>query len=72
MYLLGKSSYSFKWIISEVVYIGVIHPEHVRLSRMMLEAGKHVLCEKPLAESWEECRKVIDFARERKLLLVEV
>ena len=38
----------------------------------MLEAGKHVVCEKPLAATWEECKKVLDFAREKKLLFIEV
>ncbi|VDI69118.1 dihydrodiol dehydrogenase / D-xylose 1-dehydrogenase (NADP) [Mytilus galloprovincialis] len=55
----------------EIVYIGVIHTEHVRLSMMMLEAGKHVVCEKPLAPTWQECKKVLDYAKEKKLLFLE-
>jgi predicted dehydrogenase len=39
---------------------------------MMLEAGKHVMCEKPLAPTWEECKKVLDFAKEKNLLFMEV
>lgn len=55
----------------EIVYIGVIHTEHVRLSLMMLNAGKHVVCEKPLAASWEECKKVLDSAKEKNLFFLE-
>lgn len=54
------------------MYIGVINTEHVRLSLMMLEAGKHVICEKPLAPSWKECKKVMDFAKKKKLFFIEV
>ncbi len=32
----------------EVVYIGTINPTHLELTKMMLGAGKHVLCEKPI------------------------
>lgn len=62
----------FEILFTEIVYIGVIHTEHVRLSMMMLEAGKHVVCEKPLAPTWQECKKVLDYAKEKKLLFLEV
>ena len=35
------------------------------------EAGKHILCEKPLAISVEECKKMIDAAKANNVLLVE-
>jgi dihydrodiol dehydrogenase / D-xylose 1-dehydrogenase (NADP) len=55
-----------------VVYIGSSHTEHVRLSLMMLNAGKHVLCEKPLAESAAEVKMVNAVAKEKKLFFMEV
>lgn len=55
----------------EVVYIGSSHTEHVRLSLMMLNAGKHVLCEKPLAESAAEVKMVNAVAKEKKLFFME-
>ena len=35
------------------------------------EAGKHILCEKPLAVTAEECRLMIDAAKSNNVLLVE-
>ena len=35
------------------------------------EAGKHVLCEKPLAVSAEECQRMIDAANANSVVLVE-
>jgi predicted dehydrogenase len=37
--------------------------EHGRLARLALEAGKHVLVEKPMATSLEEARALVDAAR---------
>ena len=39
---------------------------------MALNHGKHVLCEKPLAMNYAEAKDMIDFAREKKLFLMEV
>ena len=39
---------------------------------MALNHGKHVLCEKPLAMKYTEAKEMIDFAREKKLFLMEV
>ena len=35
------------------------------------EAGKHILCEKPLSTTVEECKKMIDAAKANNVLLVE-
>jgi len=35
------------------------------------EAGKHILCEKPLAVSTKECRRMIDAANSNNVVLVE-
>ena len=48
----------------EAVYIPLPNHLHVPWSIRAAEAGKHVLCEKPVATSVEECRKLIA-ARDR-------
>ena len=35
------------------------------------EAGKHILCEKPLATSAKDCQRMIDAARSNNVVLVE-
>ena len=55
----------------DVVYIGTPHTLHQNNSLMCLEAGKAVLCEKPLAVSAAQAEEVIASARSRKLFLME-
>lgn len=55
----------------DVVYIGVIHPEHCRLSLLMLNNGKHVLCEKPATMNLKQLKKVVKTAQEKKLFFME-
>lgn len=38
---------------------------------MMLDAGKHVICEKPLALSANEVKKMTTMAQDKGLMLVE-
>lgn len=55
----------------DVVYIGTIHTEHLRLCLMFLEAGKHVLCEKPCTMNKTELLQVLSKAKEKKLFFME-
>jgi predicted dehydrogenase len=41
--------------------------EHGRLNRQALQAGRHVWSEKPMANTYDEGRALLDLARERKL-----
>jgi predicted dehydrogenase len=45
-------------------------PTHFELTRRCLEAGKHVLVEKPLASSSDEATELIDLATGRELVLM--
>ena len=55
----------------DVVYIGTIHPTHLSSARKMLEAGKPVLCEKPLTMNADDTRTLIKLAREKNLFFME-
>lgn len=55
----------------EVVYIGTLHTTHVELAMKMLNAGKHVLCEKPMAMNYKQAKQVLDLAKEKKLFFLE-
>jgi len=55
----------------QIVYIGAIHPQHYDIGIMMLENGKHVLCEKPLCMNEKQARKLITYAERKKLFLME-
>ena len=53
------------------VYIATPHPQHAGLIRAALEAGKAVLCEKPLVVNRAEAEPLVSLARERRLFLME-
>jgi D-xylose 1-dehydrogenase (NADP+, D-xylono-1,5-lactone-forming) len=55
----------------EAVYISIPNGPHVEWSVRALEAGKHVLCEKPLARHPAEVERAFDAADRADLLLME-
>ena len=55
----------------DVVYVAVPHVFHMDLAMMFLQAGKAVLCEKPLTVNAEQAVRLISCAREKKIFLME-
>jgi predicted dehydrogenase len=55
----------------EAVYIATPHPLHERQALTCIEAGKHVLCEKPLTLDAAGAARVIAAARHRGVFLME-
>jgi predicted dehydrogenase len=55
----------------DAVYIPLTNDQHLRWSLKALAAGKHVLCEKPLAMNAAEARRMYDAARQAGVHLVE-
>ena len=55
----------------EVVYISLANHQHLEWVTKSLEAGKHVLCEKPLGLNALEVQKMIECSKRCNRLLVE-
>ena len=55
----------------DCVYLPLPNALHYKWTRAALEAGKHVLCEKPLTPTAEEARSLFELASERGLRLME-
>lgn len=55
----------------DAVYI-ISHPDrHYDQVRKALEKGKHVLCESPIAMSFEKCRELFQLAKKNNCILAE-
>ena len=55
----------------DVIYIGTPHPFHAANATLALEAGKHVLLEKPFTLNAAEAQAVVDLAASKKLVVLE-
>lgn len=55
----------------DLVYIATPHNLHCEQALMMMRAGKHVLCEKPMAPSFGEVSRMVRCAREHGVFLME-
>ncbi len=53
----------------EAVIVAIADQFHVEASRKAIEAGKHVLVEKPLAVSVEECEELQELVKDSSLVL---
>ncbi len=55
----------------DIVYVATIHPTHHALAKMALNAGKHVLVEKPFTMNYREAAELVDLAADKGLFLME-
>ena len=55
----------------DIVYVGVTNNAHFDLIMKFLEAGKHVLCEKPMVMDSVSAILAASYAREKNLMLME-
>ena len=55
----------------DVVYIGVLNDMHVDYSKRAIEAGKHVICEKPITINLAELEELDSLAKEKGVMLFE-
>jgi predicted dehydrogenase len=54
----------------DAVFIATDNGSHVRYSVLAAEAGRHVLCEKPMATTVEDCRRMIRACRGNNVRLM--
>jgi predicted dehydrogenase len=55
----------------DIVYVATHHPYHFENTRACLEAGKAVLCEKPISMNRKELEQLVSISREKKVFLME-
>ena len=55
----------------DAAYIAVPHSGHKDCSCLMMNNGKHVLCEKPMAVNYREASEMFDCAKENGVFLME-
>ncbi|XP_034536360.1 trans-1,2-dihydrobenzene-1,2-diol dehydrogenase [Notolabrus celidotus] len=55
----------------DVIYIGVIHPFHLKTCLLFTNAKKNVLCEKPLAMNTKEAEEILASAKKNDVFLME-
>ncbi|XP_023946803.2 trans-1,2-dihydrobenzene-1,2-diol dehydrogenase-like [Bicyclus anynana] len=55
----------------DIAYVGALNPYHYELSKLFLESGKHVLCEKPLCLNYKQSESLIKIAKKKNLFLME-
>lgn len=55
----------------EIVYIATPHNSHAELSIKALEKGKHVLCEKPMALSYQDTQRMVEASKKNNVFFME-
>lgn len=72
---LARAHGSYEALVSDpeidVIYVATPHPFHLDGARLALEAGKHVLVEKPFAMNAAEARQIAALAEARQLFVME-
>ena len=65
------TSYDELLSLVDVVYIAVPNILHVKYARAALEAGRHVIVEKPMAPTAAQAEELAELARSKRLFLFE-
>ena len=77
-----KAEHGFKYVYTDIdellkndevdtVYLGVNNQLHYLFGKKVLEAGKHLIMEKPFASNYDQARKLYDLAKEKDLFIFE-
>ena len=72
---IAKAHGTYEALVSDpdvdIVYVATPHPFHARNAIAALEAGKHVLVEKPFTINAAEAQQVMDVAKRKGLIALE-
>ena len=72
---IPKAHGSYEALVAEpevdIVYVATPHPMHVTAALLAIEAGKHVLLEKPFTMNASEARRVAEAAKAKGVFLME-
>jgi len=75
IYKIAKAFGSYEELAADpeidAVYIATPHSEHCRNTVMLLNAGKHVLCEKAFSVNAREATEMIALAKSKNLFMME-
>jgi predicted dehydrogenase len=71
IYAFGSYEELFTCDEVDVIYIATPHTGHMEWAIKAMQAGKHVLCEKPLGINAVEVSEMISVAKENKVFLME-
>lgn len=55
----------------DIVYIATPHSRHVEDMKLMIEHGKHILCEKSFTADAQQAREIFALAREKNVFVME-
>ncbi len=74
-YHIRKAYGSYEELVSDeeidVIYVATPHSYHFEHTKLSLEHGRNVLCEKPITVNVWQVRELVELAKEKKLLLAE-
>jgi predicted dehydrogenase len=72
---IGRHHGSYEALLADaevdVIYLPLPNSLHAEWAIKAVESGKHVLCEKPLALSWDEAHAMFDAAKRHGAMLLE-
>jgi predicted dehydrogenase len=72
---IGTAHGSYEALVSDpgvdAIYVATPHPFHAANAMLALNAGKHVLVEKPFALNAAQAREVVELATQRHLVVLE-
>ncbi|CZT37206.1 Gfo/Idh/MocA family protein [Rhizobium sp. 9140] len=55
----------------DIIYVATPHPQHVAAALLALDAGKHILIEKPFTLNAPEARQIVERAASKNLVVLE-